>query len=242
MRPLPRASTALASAAAGRRAVIAASAASATLGLFAARRAVVIVAASPSPAPPPPPPPPLPPAALSGTWHLAQKDPQQLDNVMRLWGLPAIARRTATLIKGFEMTLSPPPSDNGGKDENDDGGSSKVEGNAPLSSSPSSVQVRYLCPVPQFDVRETVPVGGAETRLRRRDLRPGGATAAAHVLECGGGVCVRTEWEGCQMEERYEASDEDPDTLTLRTMLVCRRRGGPETARAVQVYKRSSSS
>jgi len=242
MRPLPRATAALASAAAGRRAVTAASAGTAASLVVTAHRGAVIVAAAPSSSASPSPQQRRPPPSLSGTWHLHAKD-DGVDQLMRVWGLPAIARHTAKQIKGLEIILS--ESEDGG--ENDNGGGGENEGGASSSSSASlhqkqqqqqqHVSVRYLCPVPQFSVREVVPVG-SKTRLRRRDLKPGGASASAAVLPGGQGVRVRTEWEGCEMEETYEASGEDPDTLTLRTTLRRRRGADVETARAVQVYKR----
>jgi hypothetical protein len=164
--------------------------------------------------------------SISGVWSLHQRD-HGVDRVMELWGLPAIARATANRIAGIEISASPPSPSSSAPDP---------------KPQPPHLSVRYLCPVPQFSVREVVPLtGGEPALLRRRDLKPGGCSARARVLSaCGGVVSVETSWEGCAMEEVYELVSGEEETLVLRTTLRCRRPGETEEreARAVQVYKR----
>jgi hypothetical protein len=269
MRPLPRATatatTALASG--GSRRVAAAASASASVCAAAGRRrrALALAAAASSSS-----------SssssaaqsaslrALSGTWHRATER-HDVDGLMELWGLPAIARATAKKIKGFEIEVV---SNDASGDGASSSSSSSLSGDNDSSSSNNHsnnhphLSVRYLCPVPQFSVREVVPLGpeASPARLRRRDLKPGGSWASAAALPGEGGPRVRvtTRWEGCEMEETYEIAPPgeggggaggkggDPDTLLLRTTLRCRRRGGEggegeRTAHAVQVYKRRSS-
>jgi hypothetical protein len=181
-------------------------------------------------------PPPAP--SIAGVWIVHSR--HDVDGVMGLWGLPAIARATAKRIGGLEIAVVDAPTATT---------SSFLAGPPPPSAPAAHLSVRYLCPVPQFSVREVVPLAPAPpARLRRRDLKPGACTGRASVRSaCGRSVAVETEWAGCEMEEVYELArggdggEDDDDTLVLRTTLRCRRTGeedGGREARAVQVYKR----
>lgn len=185
---------------------------------------------SSSPSASPSSPPAVVPAGLAGTWTCRER--HGVDDVMRVWGLPAVARATAKQIRGVVIGVVE------GEEEQ---AAAAGEGDR-ATPVQQHLTIRYLCPVPQFDVREKVPLGQhgrlVSTRLRRRDLKPGGCEAHAEASPCGRRVAVRTAWEGCELEEVYELGEGD-DALVLKTTLRCRSSG---EARAAQVYARDKRS
>ncbi|PNH01639.1 hypothetical protein TSOC_012459 [Tetrabaena socialis] len=125
-------------------------------------------------------------------------------------GISGVQRATAKLIEGLELAHT-------------------QAGRQP------SFNVHFLTIVPMFKVTEAYPLGGGQSKMRRRDQRGGDAKATAELIE--GGVKCRSVWDAPfagSMEESYTTPEGQPDVMHVRSTL----RVGERSATTLQVYQR----